>query len=406
MYRLMRPLLFSIPAERSHSFALQALRTFGALPGPVRPAPGRPRRLMGLVFPNVVGLAAGLDKDAIAAPGLARLGFGHLELGAVTPRPQPGNPKPRLFRLQAQQALINRMGFNNAGAAAMAARLGRLRASGRLGEIPIGVNIGKNRDTPVRKAAADYRKCMDALHGCVDYLTVNLSSPNTPGLRGLQQVPMLRDLLDALKERQARLAQGDGRYVPLCVKLAPDLDDAAVEAIAEILLHMQVDGVVATNTTLTRPAAATPPQHGGEPLHRTPIPALTRPAAEPPQPRANPNDELGRQDQAKDAPVRQAQATDLSPKSKVKHGNEAGGLSGAPLAPLARRTVLRLRRRLGPEMPIIAVGGILSAADAAAMFKAGANLVQIYTGLIYQGPALIRAIAQSDGAWTQRGKPP
>ena len=376
MYRLMRPLLFSAAAERSHSLALQALRALGALPGPVRPARGRPRTLMGLAFPNVVGLAAGLDKDATALRGLLRLGFGHLEVGTVTPRPQPGNPRPRLFRLTAQRALINRMGFNNAGAAAMAARLVRLRAAGRLADTPIGVNIGKNRATPLAKAAADYLDCMGTLHGCADYMTVNLSSPNTPGLRQLQQGGLLGDLLEALKERQARLAGESGRYVPLCVKLAPDLDDEAIAAIAEILLRLQVDGVVATNTTLTRPAAAPPPW------------PHANPAADP-----GPGAPLA----AGALAGRTEGGGNSSPPSVGKHANEDGGLSGAPLAALARFTVARLRRRLGPNVPIIGVGGILGAADAEAMLKAGADLVQIYTGLIYQGPALVRAIAALDG---------
>lgn len=337
MYQLVRPLLFAAAAERSHSLALQALAAFAALPGAIRPAPGRARTLMGIDFPNVVGLAAGLDKDGVAAAGLARLGFGHVELGAVTPKPQAGNPKPRLFRLPAAQALINRMGFNNAGAAVLAERIAELRAEGRMANTPVGVNIGKNRATPLGEAVDDYLACMEALHSCADYLTVNLSSPNTPGLLRLQHGDALSALLGALKERQARLAAQHGRYVPFCLKLSPDLEDGALDALADALLRFQVDGVVAGNSTLARPL---PPglQHGGEP----------------------------------------------------------GGLSGAPLAPLARNAVRRLRRRLGPNLPIIGCGGVMTAADARKMLEAGADLVQIYTGLIYRGPSLVRSIAALD----------
>ena len=334
MYQLLRPLLFAADAERSHSLALKALAAFAALPGAVRPAPGRVRTLMGLEFHNAVGLAAGLDKDGTAVEGLARLGFGHLELGAVTPRPQEGNPRPRLFRLPAASALINRMGFNNAGAAALAERIAKLRRGGRMATIPIGVNIGKNRDTPMNEAVNDYLACMEALHSCADYLTVNLSSPNTPGLLTLQHGDALSVLLDALKERQARLESRRDRYVPFCVKLAPDLDDGALDAVADALLEFQVDGVVAGNSTLARPL---PPG--------------------------------------------------------LKHGDEPGGLSGAPLAPLALNAVRRLRRRLGPSLPIIGCGGVMGASDAQAMLEAGADLVQIYTGLIYGGPSLVYSIA-------------
>ena len=327
-------MLFAADAERSHGLALQALAAFAALPGTIRPAPGRMRTLMGIDFPNLVGLAAGLDKDGVAVEGLARLGFGHLELGAVTPRPQAGNPRPRLFRLPAAQALINRMGFNNVGAAALAERIAQLKLEGRMANTPIGVNIGKNRDTPMPEAVQDYLICMEALHPCADYLTVNLSSPNTPGLLTLQHGDALFALLGALKERQAQLQSQHGRHVPFCVKLSPDLDDGALDAVADALLKFQVDGVVAGNSTLARPL---PPG--------------------------------------------------------MRHSTEPGGLSGAPLAPLALNTVRRLRRRLGPNLPIIGCGGVMSAADAQAMLEAGADLVQIYTGLIYRGPALVYSIA-------------
>ena len=338
LYRMLRPLLFALQAERSHALALKALAVFGALPGTARPAPGRPRTLMGIRFPNAVGLAAGLDKDGMAALGLARLGFGHIELGAVTPQPQPGNPPPRLFRLPEVEALINNMGFNNAGAAALAERLAALKRAGRMAHTPIGVNIGKNKATPLAKAAEDYLDCMDALHPWADYLTVNLSSPNTLGLRTLQYGDALDALLNALKERQAQLESRGGRYIPFCVKVAPDLDNDALSAVAEAVLHFKVDGVVAGNSTTVRPL---PPD--------------------------------------------------------IKHGKEAGGLSGAPLAQAARRTVTELRQCLGPDLPIIGCGGILSADDAQAMLNAGADLVQIYTGLVYRGPSMLRPIAALEG---------
>ena len=336
MYELMRPWLFALDAERSHVLGLNALAALGALPGPLQPAPGHSRTVLGLQFPNLVGVAAGLDKDAIAVEGLARLGFGHVEVGTVTPRPQPGNPKPRLFRLPEASALINRMGFNNEGARTVAARLKRLKGRGSRLAVPLGVNIGKNWDTPVEQAVDDYLACMDALHDSADYFTVNLSSPNTPGLRDLQYGEPLRALLGALKARQAQLQSRSGRRIPLCVKIAPDLADADVAAIADALLEFEIEGVIAGNTTITRPQVA-----------------------------------------------------------DVRLAKEAGGLSGAPLAPLARQLVARLRQRLDGRVAIIGVGGILSAADAQAMLDAGADLVQIYTGLIYRGPSLVRAIART-----------
>ncbi len=335
MYELMRPWLFALDAERSHVLGLNALAALGALPGPLQPAPGPSRTVMGIRFPNVVGVAAGLDKDAIAVEGLARLGFGHVEVGTVTPRPQPGNPQPRLFRLPEASALINRMGFNNDGAVAIAARLQRLKDRGSRLAAPLGVNIGKNKDTPIERAVDDYLACMDALHDSADYFAVNLSSPNTPGLRDLQYGEPLKALLGALKARQAELQSRTGHHVPLCIKLAPDLADDDAAAVADVLLEFEVEGVIAGNTTVTRPQVA-----------------------------------------------------------NVRHAGEAGGLSGAPLAPLSRQLVARLRERLQGRVAIIGVGGILSAADAQALLDAGADLVQIYTGLIYQGPALVRAVAR------------
>ena len=333
MYGLLRRLLFSLSPETSHRAALNALAMWGALPVRSESA-AAPRRVMGIEFANCAGLAAGLDKDAEAVAGLAKLGFGHIEVGTVTPLPQPGNPPPRLFRLPMAEALINRMGFNNDGMTAMAGRLARLREGGRLGATRLGVNIGKNRGTALEDAHRDYLACMDTLYEHADYLTVNLSSPNTPGLRSLQAAEPLRGLLGALKERQAVLAARHARHVPVVVKIGPDLSPAGLEAVAGELLAFELEGVIAANTTLSRP--------------------LVR---------------------------------------GMRHGGEAGGLSGAPLKALARGTVERLRELLDGRIPIIGVGGITTAADAEAMLRAGASLVQVYTGLIYRGPGLVRSIA-------------
>ena len=334
MYTLSRQLLFLLEPETSHRLALDALTLWGELPGGCEYPAGRRRRVMGIEFANCVGLAAGLDKDARALTGLARLGFGHIEVGTVTPRPQPGNPPPRLFRMPMAEALINRLGFNSAGMSAMAERLSRLRDNGRLETFRVGINIGKNRDTDLDDAHRDYLACMDTLYPHADYLTVNLSSPNTPGLRALQGVERLHRLLGILKERQGALAAQRGRYVPVAVKLSPDMNPAGLEAVAGELVASEVDGVIATNTTVSRPVVRS-----------------------------------------------------------MRHGGEAGGLSGAPLKALARGTVALLNEFLDKRIPIIGVGGIMTAGDAQAMLKAGASLVQVYTGLIYRGPGLVRAIA-------------
>ena len=333
MYGLLRRLLFLLGPETSHRAALAALRVWGALPGRGGDA-GAPRQVMGIEFDNRVGLAAGLDKDARAVAGLARLGFGHIEVGTVTPRPQPGNPPPRLFRLPMAEALINRMGFNNCGMTAMAERLARLREGGRLGSTRLGINIGKNLDTAVADAHGDYLACMDTLYEYADYLAVNLSSPNTPGLRSLQGKEPLRRLLGVLKERQAVLAARHARHVPVAVKIGPDLSPAGLEIVARELMEFAVEGVIATNTTVSRPVVR-----------------------------------------------------------RMRHGGEAGGLSGGPLKALARGTVKMLDELLDGRIPIIGSGGILSATDAEAMLRAGASLVQVYTGLIYRGPVLVRSIA-------------
>lgn len=334
MYTVARSALFALDPEAAHHLSMSALSAWGALPGSIRPVAGTPRTVMGLSFENPVGLAAGLDKDAIAVLGLARLGFGFVEVGTVTPLAQPGSPKPRLFRAAAQGALINRMGFNNDGLAGMVPRLRRLRHSGRLAHTRLGVNIGKNKITPNEEAGADYAACFEAVSAYADYVTVNLSSPNTPGLRELQSKRALAALLEPLKEQQQQLADRDGKYTPLAVKVAPDLESADIEEMAQTLLALEVDGLIATNTTLSRPTI----------------------------------------------PQRLAQ--------------EAGGLSGAPLQPLALQTVTAFAAELQGRIPIIGVGGIDSAAAGEQMLAAGASLLQIYTGFIYEGPPLIRRLAR------------
>jgi len=334
MYAATRALLFRLDAETSHDLTLAGLRAYGRLPGIPAPLPGKPRRLMGLEFANVVGLAAGLDKDARAVRGLARLGFGFIEVGTVTPRPQPGNPRPRLFRLPRAEALINRMGFNNCGAEAMARRLDRLRSRAGLGATRLGVNVGKNKDTPLEQAADDYVRGMEALAQYADYLTLNLSSPNTPGLRTLQSEGSLSPLLERVKQAQSRLASRHGRYVPVALKIAPDLAAADLDIVAGAVRRFEIDGVIATNTTVSRPGLA-------------------------------------------DDPLRA----------------EAGGLSGRPLGPLALEVVAHLRAALEGAVPIIGVGGIMDEAGGQGMLDRGAELLQIYSGFVYQGPLLVRELA-------------
>jgi dihydroorotate dehydrogenase len=335
MYELLRRALFALPAEASHEVALAALRVYGALPGSVAPLPGRARDVFGLRFRNPVGLAAGLDKDARAVEGLARLGFGFVEVGTVTPRPQPGNPRPRLFRLPQQQALINRMGFNSAGVEAMVRRLGGLRERGRLDGTLLGVNVGKNRDTPLDEATRDYARCMEATFAYADYLTLNLSSPNTPGLRNLQSAEPLRELLGEIRETRERLTARYRRRVPVLLKIAPDLASADLVILAESVAGFGIDGLIATNTTVSRPGI-----------------------------------------------------------EGVRHASEAGGLSGAPLRPLALETVRRLRALLPDTVPVVGAGGVLSADDGRELLAAGAALLQIYTGFIYRGPSLLRELSR------------
>ena len=332
MYPALRPLLFALPPELAHKLALAASRGFGMWPGSAPPT-GTGTELLGLSFANRIGLAAGFDKDATAVAGLAKLGFGFLEVGTVTPRPQPGNPKPRLFRLHEDHALINRMGFNSAGATALAANLRRVRSCIH---VPIGVNIGKNRETLPDAAVDDYRACLAATYDVADYVVVNISSPNTPGLRALQAANAARALVTELVAERQRLAvehPGKTPIPPLFVKIAPDpvaddLETTVVEA-----LEAGADGIVATNTTVSRP-----------------------------------------------------------PSLRSRRAVEAGGLSGRPLFALALETVRRSRDAVGGGPVIVGVGGISSPGDAAAMFDVGADLVQVYSALVFEGPALVRRL--------------
>lgn len=331
LYPLLRNFFFALDPETAHGLGLSGvdlLKTVGAsclLSGEV---PTDPVEVMGLTFPNPVGLAAGLDKNGEHIDALAALGFGSIEIGTVTPRAQPGNPKPRLFRVPERQAIINRMGFNNDGVDRLLANVSTSRFA-RSGGI-LGINIGKNFDTPIDRAADDYLICLDRVYQAASYVTVNISSPNTRNLRELQQDAALAALLGSLKTTQARLTDRHGRYVPLALKIAPDLDELQIQAIADLLRRHHMDAVIATNTTLSRAGV---------------------------EGRAN--------------------------------SEEAGGLSGAPLLAMSNAVVRQLAARLAGEVPIIGVGGIMSGADAAAKVAAGACLVQFYTGFIYRGPALV-----------------
>jgi dihydroorotate dehydrogenase len=334
IYPFFRSLLFRLDPERAHGLTLGLMRMAGALPplgAALRrafAAPALPVQAFGLSFSNPVGLAAGYDKDGLGWRGLACLGFGHIEIGTVTLRPQPGNPRPRLFRLPEQRALINRMGFPGQGAETVARRLRAARAPG----LVLGVNLGKNKDTPLESAAKDYLALMEVFAPLADYLAINVSSPNTVGLRRLQVRQALEALLTPLmrlrQEQSARLR----RPLPVLVKLAPDLSEAELDDALEAIMTAGVDGVIATNTTLSRPGI-------GAPL-----------------------------------------------------AAEAGGLSGAPLGDLSLRMIRRISERTGGRLPIIGVGGIMNAADARTRLDAGATLIQVYTGLVYAGPGLVQAI--------------
>lgn len=328
MYNLVRRALFTLSPETSHDLSLDglgALQRLGVIGAFSKAPEGQRKTLWGIEFDNPVGLAAGLDKNADYLDALGSLGFGFVEVGTVTPRPQPGNPQPRLFRLPEHQAIINRMGFNNKGVDYLVERVKRSRYRG-----VIGINIGKNKDTPEEDALSDYLTCLDKVYPHAHYVVVNVSSPNTPGLRNLQFGDALNHLLSGLKERQRALTTEYG-FKPLLIKIAPDMNAGEVQNVARALVEFEVDGVVATNTTLSREAVAG---------HR--------------------------------------------------HAEESGGLSGAPLLEASTLVLSQLRDRLPITMPVIGVGGICSAADAQKKWAAGADLVQLYSGFIYHGPRLVR----------------
>ena len=337
LYPLLRKIFFAIDAETAHGIGMSGLSFLnatgfsGLIAKPVAPCPVE---VMGLKFPNPVGLAAGLDKNGDYIDGLAALGFGSIEIGTITPRPQDGNPKPRLFRVPEAQGIINRMGFNNAG-------VDRLLQNVRLAEFPkkggiLGINIGKNATTPIDKAADDYLICLEKVYNDASYITVNISSPNTKNLRELQKDEALDDLLAQLKAKQEQLAQNYGKYVPMALKIAPDLDDAQITAIADALRRHRMDGVIATNTTLSREGV-----------------------------------------------------------ENLKNGGETGGLSGAPVFKKSTEVLKKLSTALAGELPIIGVGGILNGQDAVAKIEAGASLVQVYSGFIYRGPELVGEVADT-----------
>lgn len=324
MYKLIRPFMFSLDPETAHNVAIQGLKLRGKL-GCIDSAPHLPVNVMGLNFTNPVGLAAGLDKNGEAIDGLASQGFGFIEVGTVTPRPQPGNPKPRIFRLVEAEAIINRMGFNNQGVDHLIANVKAKKYKGI-----VGINIGKNFDTPVEEAEKDYLICLEKVYPYADYITVNLSSPNTPGLRMLQFGDSLKRLLEQLKTRQQTLQQQHNSYVPLAIKIAPDMTEEETVLVAHSLVEAGMDAVIATNTTIAREAV-----------------------------------------------------------KHLPHGNEAGGLSGAPLLEASTKTVKLLSEALQGKLPIIAAGGITTGAHAVQKLQAGASLVQVYTGFIYRGNELI-----------------
>ncbi len=349
-YALARPLLFALDPEAAHELTLHSIAKLQRSPLTCVYSETRvddPVVLAGLRFPNRVGLAAGLDKNARCIDGLATMGFGFVEVGTVTPKGQPGNPKPRMFRIPQRNALINRLGFNNDGLDAFLSNVqqARFRTQGGAAPMLLGLNIGKNASTPIERATDDYLTCLDGVYPHADYVTVNISSPNTKNLRSLQSDEALDALLGAVMARREQLAAQTHREVPVFLKIAPDLDDAQIDVIAATLKRHGTDafgrvtqrlGVIATNTTLSREA----------------IKGLT-------------------------------------------HAEEAGGLSGSPVLEASNRVIRQLRSALGPQFPIIGVGGILSAQDALGKIAAGADVVQIYTGLIYKGPALVREAAQA-----------
>lgn len=328
MYELARRALFCLDPEISHELALDLLgagERLGLLKLFQKPIESDPVEVMGLTFPNPVGLAAGLDKNGDYFNALGQLGFGFVEIGTITPLPQPGNPKPRMFRLPEEQGIINRMGFNNKGVVHLVEQVKRRRFNGVL-----GINIGKNAVTPVEQAADDYLRCMEAVYDYADYITVNISSPNTPGLRDLQFGDSLKSLLESIKNKQLELEVKHKKYVPVAVKIAPDMDEVAVAQVAEVLLSSGLDGVIATNTTLSREGV-------------------------------------------EDSPF----------------ADQSGGLSGAPVKDKSTAMIRLLAKELKGQLPIIGVGGICYGDDAVEKIAAGASLVQVYSGFIYRGPGLV-----------------
>jgi dihydroorotate dehydrogenase len=332
-YCFVRPFVFALDPETAHELTIGGMATLqktGLVPA-YKPVRASPVTVMGLEFPNRIGLAAGLDKNGEAIDALASWGFGFVEIGTVTPRPQPGNPRPRLFRLPEAQGIINRMGFNNHGVDTLVENVKAVRYRGIL-----GINIGKNFDTPIENAADDYLACLDKVYAHASYVAVNISSPNTKNLRQLQGESELDALLGALKTRQTELAQRHGKYVPLALKIAPDLDDQQITNIADALRRHRIDAVIATNTTLSREGV----EH-------------------------------------------------------LPHGNEAGGLSGVPLFEKSTGVLRRLTFALAGELPVIAAGGVTDGARARTKLEAGAALVQVYSGLVYRGPDLVPECVQA-----------
>ncbi|MBY6095157.1 quinone-dependent dihydroorotate dehydrogenase [Ferrimonas balearica] len=334
-YRIAQKFLFQTNPEFAHDFAMGSLRRTANTPLAcfyAQNVPHAPVEFMGVQFPNPVGLAAGMDKDGEAIDAFAAMGFGHVEVGTVTPRPQPGNDLPRLYRLKPARAIINRMGFNNKGVDNLVANI---KASNP-GNCVIGVNIGKNKDTPLEEGKNDYLVCMEKVYDVAGYIAVNISSPNTPGLRTLQYGEMLDDLLASLKTKQRELADKHGKYVPVALKIAPDLSDEEIRQVAASLVRHEIDGVIATNTTLAREGVEHLPEH-----------------------------------------------------------TEAGGLSGAPLTERSTIVIRKLAEALDGKLPILGVGGIDSAQHAMDKLDAGAKMVQIYTGFIYNGPELVKTITEA-----------
>jgi len=328
MYALARPFLFCLDAERAHDLGLVSIETayrtgFNALLA-ARPKP-LPADAFGLRFENPVGLAAGLDKNGAHIDALAALGFGFVEVGTTTPRAQPGNPKPRMFRLPAREAVINRLGFNNEGVDALVANAERAKFAG-----PLGINIGKNKDTPNERAVDDYLFCLERVYARASYVTINISSPNTQGLRDLQEEETLKRFVGTLREAQEKLAAKHRARKPMLLKIAPDLAEAELDGVADVLLASGIDGLICTNTTIDR------------------------------------------------APV-----------AGLQHADESGGLSGRPLFEKSTAVLRGMAKRLGGRIPLVGVGGIVEGKDAAAKIDAGASLVQFYTGMVYRGPALI-----------------